>query len=134
MGIARRAWAKNYFKLWGLLPAEVRARRLADRRSILDSVQGQVRSILGTVGGADRRKLDEYLTAVREIEAQIQAAEHNHVVEVTPDFEKPDGVPFEYAAYAKIMFDLAATAFQADVAFFGWTALMFQKPVTSRTA
>jgi hypothetical protein len=97
------------------LPAEVRARRLADRRSILDSVQGQVRAILGTVGGADRRKLDEYLTAVREIEVQIQAAERNHVVEVTPDFEKPDGVPFEYAAYAKIMLDLAAAAFQADV-------------------
>ncbi|MES1254923.1 MAG: DUF1552 domain-containing protein, partial [Acidobacteriota bacterium] len=32
-----------------------------------------------------------------------------------PDCEKPDGVPFEYAAYAKIMLDLAAAAFQADV-------------------
>jgi Protein of unknown function (DUF1552) len=96
------------------LPADVRAKRLADRKSILDSVQDQVRAMLGTVGGADRRKLDEYLTAVREIEMQIQAAERNNIVEVTPDFERPDGVPFEYAAYAKIMLDLAATAIQTD--------------------
>jgi hypothetical protein len=97
------------------LPPEVRAKRLIDRRSILDSVQEQVRTILGTVGGADRRKMDEYLTAVREIETRIQAAEHAGVSEVKPDFEKPEGVPFEYAEYVKIMLDLAATAFQADV-------------------
>ena len=97
------------------LPADVRAKRLADRKSILDSVQDQVRGILGTVGGSDRRKLDEYLTAVREIEAQIQAAERQKVVEVRPDFERPDGVPFDYAAYVKIMLDLTAMAFQADL-------------------
>ena len=70
---------------------------------------------LGHLGGADRRKMDEYLTAVREIEMQIQAAEKKKAVEVSPDFERPDGVPFEYAAYAKIMLDLAAMAFQADI-------------------
>ena len=97
------------------LPPEVRAKRLADRKSILDSVQDQVRAMLGTVGGADRHKLDEYLTAVREIEMQLEAAEQKQAVELTPDFEKPDGVPFEYAAYVKIMLDLAAIAFQADI-------------------
>jgi hypothetical protein len=97
------------------LAPEVRAKRLADRRSILDSVQDQVRAMLGTVGGADRRKLDEYLTAVREIEMQIEAAEGREIIELTPDFVKPDGVPFDYAAYVKIMLDLATTAFQADI-------------------
>ncbi len=97
------------------LAPDVRAKRLADRKSILDSVQDQVRAMLGTVGGTDRRKLDEYLTAVREIEMQIEAAERKQAVELTPDFDKPDGVPFEYAAYVKIMLDLAATAFQADI-------------------
>ena len=63
------------------------------------------------MGGADRRKMDEYLTAVREIEGRIQAAERDGISEVKPDFEKPEGVPFDYAEYVKIMLDLAATAF-----------------------
>ena len=96
------------------LPAEIRAKRLADRKSILDSVQDQVRTILGNVGGADRRKMDEYLTAVRELEAQIQAAEKKGIIELDPTFEKPEGVPFEFAEYVKIMLDLAATALQTD--------------------
>lgn len=97
------------------LPPEVRAKRLADRKSILDSVQDQVHSILGTVGGADRRKMDEYLTAVREIETRIQSAETQNVIEVKPGFEKPEGIPFEYGPYATMMFDLAAMAFQSDL-------------------
>ena len=97
------------------LPPDVRAKRVADRKSILDSVQDQVHSILGTVGGADRRKMDEYLTAVREIEMRIQNAEKDKIVEVTPDFEKPEGIPFDYASYVKIMFDLTAMAFQSDL-------------------
>jgi hypothetical protein len=96
------------------LPPDVRAKRLADRKSILDSVQDQVRSLLGTVGGSDRRKLDEYLTAVREIEMQIQAAEKKGVVEVTSGFEKPAGIPFAFGDYVKIMFSLAAAALQTD--------------------
>jgi hypothetical protein len=97
------------------LPPEIRAKRIADRKSILDSVQDQVHSILGTVGGADRRKMDEYLTAVREIETRIQSAEQTKVIEVQPGFEKPEGIPFEYGPYATMMFDLAAMAFKSDL-------------------
>jgi hypothetical protein len=97
------------------LPPDVRAKRIADRRSILDSVQEQVHSLIGTVGGADKRKMDEYLTAVREIETRIQSAEKDQVVEVQPGFEKPMGVPFDYASYVRIMYDLAAMAFQSDL-------------------
>jgi hypothetical protein len=97
------------------LPPEIRAKRITDRKSILDSVQDQVHSILGTVGGADRRKMDEYLTAVREIETRIQSAEKNNVIEVQPGFEKPEGIPFEFGPYATMMFDLAAMAFKSDL-------------------
>jgi len=96
------------------LPPEVRAKRMADRRSILDLAQEQTQKILGTLGSTDRRKMDEYLTAVREIESKIQRAEKEGVVEVSPDFERPAGVPFAYADYAKLMLDLAALAFQTD--------------------
>jgi hypothetical protein len=96
------------------LPPEVRAKRLADRRSILDMAQNQTKRILGDLGTSDRRKMDEYLTAVREVEAKIQRAEKEGMVEVAPDFERPTGVPFAYADYAKLMFDLAALALQTD--------------------
>ena len=96
------------------LSPEVRAKRLADRKSILDMVQDQTKKILGTVGSSDQKKLDEYLTAVREIEAKIQQAEKDKVVEVSPDFERPVGVPFAYADYAKLQLDLAVLAFQTD--------------------
>jgi hypothetical protein len=95
------------------MPADVRAKRLADRRSILDLAQQQTKRILGDLGSSDRRKVDEYLTAVREVESKIQRAEKEGVVEVS-GFERPTGVPFAYADYAKLMFDLAALAFQTD--------------------
>lgn len=96
------------------LPPEVRAKRIADRRSILDLAQEQTKRILGDLGSTDRRKMDEYLTAVREIESKIQRAEKEGMVEVSPGFERPAGVPFAYADYAKLMLDLAALALQTD--------------------
>lgn len=96
------------------LPPEVRAKRLADRRSILDLAQQQTKRILNDLGTTDRRKMDEYLTAVREVESKIQRAESQGVVELSAGFERPAGVPFEYADYARLMFDLAALAFQTD--------------------
>jgi Protein of unknown function (DUF1552) len=97
------------------LPPEVRARRMADRKSILDMVQSDTQRIVSTLGGSDRKKMDEYLTAVREIEQRIQKAEADNVVEVTPGFEAPAGIPFEFAEYLKLMLDLTALAFQADL-------------------
>ena len=96
------------------MPADVRAKRLADRRSILDLAQQQTKRILGDLGSSDRRKVDEYLTAVREVESKIQRAEKEGLVEVSAGFERPTGVPFAYADYARLMFDLAALAFQTD--------------------
>jgi hypothetical protein len=96
------------------LPPDVRARRMADRRSILDLAKDQTQRILGDLGSTDRRKMDEYLTAVREVESKIQRAEMEGVVEVAPEFERPSGVPFAYGDYAKLMLDLAALAFQTD--------------------
>ena len=43
------------------------------RRSILDDVLGNTQKLQSTLGGTDRRKLDEYLTSVREIEQQVGA-------------------------------------------------------------
>jgi hypothetical protein len=96
------------------LSPEERARRAKQRRSILDIVGDRTRQLMGGLGPSDRRKMDEYLYAVREIERQIERAERGDV-EVPAGVEKPSGIPPTFAEYVKLMFDLQAVAFQADV-------------------
>jgi hypothetical protein len=56
--------------------------------------------------------MDEYLTEIRDVEMRISASEKD---QATPPAEKPAGIPFEYPEYVKLMFDLQAIAFQADL-------------------
>ncbi len=49
-----------------------RARRRARRHSVLDYVSDQAQALRGELGAADRHKLDEYFTAVRDVEARIE--------------------------------------------------------------
>jgi len=93
---------------------EARAKRLAYNKSILDFVLDDTQKLKGDLGRTDRRKLDEYLDAVREIERRIEQAEHDHT-QFTPAIEKPDGVPIEFADHVRLMFDLMTLAFQADL-------------------
>jgi Protein of unknown function (DUF1552) len=96
------------------LTPEERARRAAERNSILDLVSDETKRLQGNLGQADRRKIDEYLFAVREIEKQIQKAE-NENAQLTPSIDKPAGVPVLFADYLKIMFDLQVAALQTDM-------------------
>jgi hypothetical protein len=93
---------------------EARAKRLAYNKSILDFVLDDTRRLKGDLGKTDRRKLDEYLDAVREIERRIELAEHDSQ-QFTPTIEKPSGVPVEFADHVRLMFDLMILAFQADL-------------------
>lgn len=98
---------------FGIDPA-TRARRASYRKSILDMVREDTQTLSGTLGQADRRKMDEYLTSVREIELRIQNAERsNHAV--SPGIEKPDGIPVTFAEYVSLMFDLQVAALRADM-------------------
>ncbi len=94
------------------LSPEVRARRALYRKSILDQTRDNTQRLMLGLGPADRRKMDEYLTGVREVEARITSAEKD---QIAPPVEKPSGIPFEYADYVKLMFDLQVIAFQADL-------------------
>ena len=95
------------------LPPETRARRLRHRRSILDLVGARSRELAGTLGAADRRKLDEYLSSIRDIERRIEKAEQDPTG-LTPAIDKPSGIPVLYTDYVKLMFDLQLVAFQTD--------------------
>jgi len=56
--------------------------------------------------------MDEYLTAVREVEKRIQNAEKDDR-QFNPGIEKPAGIPVAFADYLKLMWDLQILAFQA---------------------
>lgn len=93
---------------------ETRARRAQYRKSILDLVQDDTRSLVSTLGASDRRKIDEYLTAVREIESRIQNAEKDNR-EIDPGIDKPAGIPIAFREYLTLMYDLQVLAFQSDL-------------------
>jgi hypothetical protein len=95
-------------------PAAARARRVAMRQSILDEILGSTNRLKNTLGGADRRKLDEYLTSVREIERQVQRAAAEGIT-IEPGIEKPFGVPVEFPDYFRLMTDMMVLAFKADI-------------------
>jgi hypothetical protein len=91
-----------------------RAKRERYNKSILDFVLEDTRELKGDLGPTDRRKLDEYLHAVREIERRIESVERD-TKEVAPSIDKPTGIPIDFTEHARLMFDLMAVAFQADL-------------------
>jgi hypothetical protein len=84
------------------------------RRSILDGVLEDTTRLQSTLGGSDRRKVEEYLTSVREIEQQVARAATDGMV-IDPGIEKPFGVPPEFPDYFRLMTDMMVLAFKADV-------------------
>ena len=99
----------------GATPAQRAANRRTDR-SILDWVTAEVGRIAGGLGAADRRRLDQYLTEIREIERRIQRVEsYNASGEPRELPGAPMGVPDSYTEHVKLMYDLQAVAFAADI-------------------
>jgi hypothetical protein len=97
--------------------ASERARRDLYRRSILDFVAEDASQLRGRLGLNDRRKVDEYLTAVRELELRLASAERSGAddVELPQDFRKPTGIPQDNKEHIRLMCDLMVLAFQGDV-------------------
>jgi hypothetical protein len=94
--------------------AEARARRQKRRKSILDLVRDDARQLHDRLGKSDRRKLDEYLTSVREIELRVARAESGPA-EAPEDFDRPAGIPREVPEQDRLMSDLLVLAFQGDL-------------------
>jgi hypothetical protein len=94
-------------------PAQ-RLARMKRNGSILDSVLQEVTSLNNTLGPGDRTKLTEYLESVREIEQRIQGVEARGVQDIDLP-ERPTDIPATFEEHIKLMYDLQALAFQADV-------------------
>jgi hypothetical protein len=101
-------------RLFGSGPDALRAQRDQKRKSILDFVRADTGDLRGKLGVADQRKLDEYFSAVRDIEQRIARAETMPPVKA-PDLAKPTAIPAVYEEHIKLMYDLLVLAFQADV-------------------
>ncbi len=92
---------------------ESRARRAFNRKSVLDLVREDAIELQAKLGGSDRRKIDEYLTAVREVEMRIGRLEKQPTE--APNRPRPLGVPSDYKEHIRAMCDLLVLAWQADV-------------------
>ncbi len=91
-------------------PAARHERQLA-RRSILDFVLDDARRLNEKLGTGDRRKLDDYLTSVRDIERRLDRVE---TVSRQIHAEAPAGVPENYQDHLRLMADMLVLAFQTD--------------------
>lgn len=96
------------------LDAQTRARRARYRKSILDMTRDETRRLSSTLGAPDRRKIDEYLDSIREIERRIEKADSDGR-QIAPPIERPAGIPAAFADHAALLFDLQWIAFQTDL-------------------
>jgi hypothetical protein len=95
---------------------DARARRRQKDKSLLDWVMASASDLKAGVGAGDRARLDGYLDNIREIERRIQKVEaHNASGEARELPSAPVGVPDSYADHVRLMFDLQALAFAADI-------------------
>jgi hypothetical protein len=94
---------------------EQRAERRATDRSILDLLTKQMADLRRSLGTADRQRLDQYSTNIREIEQRIARIEaRNTSGEVRELPGAPAGVPDSFDEHVKLMFDLQVLAFSSD--------------------
>jgi hypothetical protein len=92
----------------------VRAVRLQQDRSVLDSVTDRVKQLQRRLGAADNSKVNDYLTSLRDVERRIQKTEEQSAKEV-PDVARPAGIPESFDDHAHLLYDLQLLAYQSDI-------------------
>jgi len=90
-------------------------------QSVLDAVLSDAASLRGSISTGDRRKLDEYLDSVRDVEQRIAGAgKRGELQGWRPTLTKPnvarpaDGIPQDVAEHMRLMADILVLGFQTD--------------------
>src|SRR5580698_6799905 len=109
--------------------ARVRAARLQQDRSLLDSVNDRVSQLQRKLGTADNRKMNDYLTALRDVERRIQKAEEQSSKEL-PDVLQPAGIPDSFEEHVRLLYALQLLAYQSDLT--RVTTFMYGREQTGR--
>jgi hypothetical protein len=91
------------------------ARRDLFNKSILDFVLEDAASLKGRLGKRDQQKMEEYFTAVREIEQRLIAFENGAAMEAAAGIGRPKGIPQDFGEHIRLMGDMMVLAFQADL-------------------
>jgi hypothetical protein len=94
--------------------ADERVRLMRENASVLDLVTADAKDLRQSLGARDRALMDDYLQTVREIERRAQQIASRDVSTLTlPD--APSGIPSQFDEHIRLMFDLIALAFQANL-------------------
>ena len=83
------------------------------RKSMVDYVLDDANRLRNRVGHGDKRKLDQYLSGVREVERRIQSTATSADISST-GFARPEGIPEDFDEHLKLMCDMMVLAFQTD--------------------
>jgi Protein of unknown function (DUF1552) len=78
-------------------------------------VSGSLSRLRTRIGAGDKRKLEEYLDAVRDIERRIQRAEEQSATMLLPSIDRPSAIPDDYEQYTTLMIDMQVAAWQTDM-------------------
>src|SRR5579864_1327267 len=112
----------------GSNPQERLARKQA-KASLLDAVTGEVARLNSRLPATDRTRLNEYLEDIREIERRLNNVTKSK--DLSPEAQVPFGMPESFNEHIKLMWDLQALAFQADIT--RVSTLMFAHDVSMRS-
>lgn len=95
---------------------ESQGRRAALKKSVLDFIKDDASQLQSRLGKNDVRKLDEYLSGVREIERRIERTEEESSPEIVTDLDYPvpAGTPDDYGEHLRLLCDMIVLAFQTD--------------------
>ena len=92
---------------------EARERRAQSDQSVLDFVLGQAKTLETKLGATDKRKLDEYFTAIRDVERRIRM--NGTMPPPVPEGAVGDfNADYSFERHMRLMFDLITLSFQTD--------------------
>ena len=92
---------------------EIRAQRMKQSQSILDSLKEELASLRRQLGPTDIRTVNQYTEEIREIERRIQLAAKNSGN--IPELDLPPGIPEQFDQHIKLHYDLTALALRSDI-------------------
>lgn len=122
---------KLFYQLFGQGDnAEERAAIIDETGSILDSILADAASLRRKLGAADNIMVGNYLESVREVERRVQKMKTQDLsnVDIPP---APVGIPSDFEEHLKIMFDLIALSYQANLT--NVASFIMEKEISMRT-
>jgi Protein of unknown function (DUF1552) len=113
------------------LDETARLAQLKRKLSILDFVREDANRLSGKLGTNDRRKLDQYLESVRDIERRVHKAAQQDPGAFAAGMTRPAGIPEDFGEHVRLMIDLQVLAMQADLTRVG--TFMIGRELSNRT-